>query len=104
MLLRYTALHALKPVRTPPPHCLPARLQAEATGRRPAWQRAAELLLAGSDLYVEKAQQRLKDEGTSHTSRRHPLTGCWEIAPVVDGRICNVGAPAPGSGSGSKTT
>jgi 5'-nucleotidase len=67
-----------------------------ATGRRPAWQRAAELLLNSSDLYSEKSQQRLKEEGTSHTSRRHPLKGRWEIAPVVDGRICIVGSSTAG--------
>ena len=74
------------------PECPSLALQVEVTGRRPAWQRAAELLINGSELYVEKSQQRLQEEGTSHTSRKHPLTGRWEIAPVVDGRIRRVGA------------
>jgi len=99
--LRFTARPETSPDATSP---LPACLQVEATGRRPAWQRAAERLLAGSDLYVERSQHRLHAEGTSHTSRRHPLTGCWEIAPVVDGRIQNVGSGAPGSSSISTTT
>ena len=73
--------------------------QVAATGRRPAWQRAAERLLNGSDLYAEKSQQRLQEEGTSHTSRRHPLKGRWEIAPVVDGRICNINSNGGSGGN-----
>lgn len=80
-------------------HRTTPRSQVAATGRRPAWQRAAERLLNGSDLYAEKSQQRLQEEGTSHTSRRHPLKGRWEIAPVVDGRICNINSNGGSGGN-----
>lgn len=71
-------------------------MQAESTGRVKGWQRAAERLLGRSSQYASKSQQRLEEEGVSHTARKHPLTGRWEIAPVLDGRIQRVGGSVHG--------
>lgn len=76
-----------------------ACMQAENTGRVPAWQRAAKRLLSRSQSYASKSQQRLQEHGVSRTARKHPLTGRWEIAPVADGRIRIVGASSEGGGS-----
>jgi hypothetical protein len=70
--------------------------QVENTGRLPAWRRAAERLVSGSRSYHSKSQQRLQAAGVSHTSRQHPVTGRWQIAPVLDGRIRRVDAEADG--------
>ncbi|PSC74575.1 5 -C-terminal domain-containing [Micractinium conductrix] len=67
------------------------------TGRMPAWRRAAERLLAGSKTYASKSQQRLQASGVSHTVRKHPVTGHWQIAPVLDGRIKRVGGGSSAS-------
>ncbi|KAL4457316.1 hypothetical protein ABPG75_012181 [Micractinium tetrahymenae] len=71
----------------------------EATGRLPAWRRAVERLLSHSDSYAEKSQARLQAEGVSRTVQKHPLTGRWEVAPVLDGRIKRLGAKGSTHGS-----
>ncbi|KAL4419585.1 hypothetical protein ABPG77_004834 [Micractinium sp. CCAP 211/92] len=70
----------------------------EATGRLPAWRRAAERLLKHSGSYAEKSQARLQAEGVSRTVRKHPVTGRWEVAPVLDGRIKRVGGEGSSHG------
>lgn len=80
-----------------PPSLCPVA-QMENTGRLPAWRRAAERLLKGSNAYASKSQQRLQAAGVSHTARKHPVSGRWQIAPVLDGRIRQVGAEADGGG------
>ena len=70
--------------------------QAEQTGRVEGWQRACQRLLRGSDTYASRSQQRLAEAGVSRSARKHPLTGRWEVAPVIDGRIALVGGSAHG--------
>ncbi len=49
-------------------------------------------------LCAEKSQARLQAEGVSRTVRKHPVTGRWEIAPVLDGRIKRVGGEGSSHG------
>ncbi|EFN55639.1 hypothetical protein CHLNCDRAFT_57826 [Chlorella variabilis] len=69
----------------------------ENTGRVPAWRRAADRLLKSSELYATRSQQRLEEAGVSHIARKHPATGHWEVAPVLDGRIRRLGSSDRGS-------
>ncbi len=66
----------------------------ENTGRLPAWRQAADRLLQSSELYAKRSQQRLQEAGVSHVARKHPATGHWEIAPVLDGRIQQLASTA----------
>lgn len=85
------------------PSCQPSLLppapwpQMENTGRVPAWRRAADRLLKSSELYATRSQQRLEEAGVSHIARKHPATGHWEVAPVLDGRIRRLGSSDRGS-------
>jgi hypothetical protein len=79
-------------------------LQLESTGKLPAWRRAAERFMSGSKLHHSRSQERLRKDGVSHTARRNPATGRWEVAPVRDGRIRRVGeeeGTCGGDGGGS---
>ncbi|KAI3425775.1 hypothetical protein D9Q98_007750 [Chlorella vulgaris] len=64
---------------------------AEVTGRLPVWRRAADRLLQSSKLHHSRSQERLQQAGVSHTVRKHPVTGRWEAAPTLDGRIQMLG-------------
>jgi hypothetical protein len=68
-----------------------AFVQAGVTGRLPVWRRAADRLLQSSKLHHSRSQERLQQAGVSHTVRKHPVTGRWEAAPTLDGRIQMLG-------------